>query len=545
MENFQAWRQSKKVEPKKEINSPVRKLAEALFDIKSRSGAGEDERIPKIQVSDAAGALAFLYEKLRTIVDDKEERLLRKYAIERILKRKLLIEGANQGIGMSLIKELIHARYLPNKSVPESKADEIEHVIDKYLYLKQQAEKLDSKKGGDNFDSWLIGLMACEIEVKLRQDNIEQPLIEFTYSIIKDDLIFKGQNLSDKEKELQILVAAQRVLAKADKMVSSYFILRLYYPDWSKADQKLLDEMAANISLLRETINRHLLNPAQERIFIILQKEAIIYNVLTEVIWANPEAALGFLAKPETLEKEARKVCASRHKAAKIRMSGMALRSIIYIFITKIFLAVGIEVPVDFYILNQINPVAIGVNVAFPPLYMFFLALSVRMPLKKNADRIWVGIKGIVYTDAKRLTYKIRASSRSVLQQLFFTAIYSLITIVIFGAIIVGLLRLEFSAISILIFILFLCLISFFGMRIRRSSREFIVYRQKEGILASIIDFFFLPVINVGRWLSYKFSKINVFVFFFDFILEAPLKMFIDFLEEWTSFLREKKEEIY
>jgi hypothetical protein len=82
-------------------------------------------------------------------------------------------------------------------------------------------------------------------------------------------------------------------------------------------------------------------------------------------------------------------------------------------------------------------------------------------------------------------------------------------------------------------------------MRIRRSSRELIIYRQKEPVLMSVVDFFFLPIINVGRWLSFKFSRINIFVFFFDFIIEAPFKIFIQVLEEWFSFLREKKEEIY
>ena len=208
-------------------------------------------------------------------------------------------------------------------------------------------------------------------------------------------------------------------------------------------------------------------------------------------------------------------------------------------------LALCLEIPVDYYILKQVNPLAIGVNIAFPPLYMFFLALSISMPLEKNANRIWAGIKGIVYTNEKRLVYKIRPNSRSFPKQLVLTTVYSVITAVIFLAIIFGLMKLGFSVVSALIFILFLCLVSFFGMRIRRSSRELIIYRQKEPVLMSVVDFFFLPIINVGRWLSFKFSRLNVFVFFFDFIIEAPLKIFIQVLEEWFSFLREKKEEIY
>lgn len=539
------WRYGQKEEAvKKQLNEPVKKLADVLLTIKTKS-ALEDEAASKIQVSEAAGALAFLYEKLRTIIDDKEERLLRKYAIERILKRRLLIEGANKDIGKALIQELIHARYLQNKAVPEERIDQVQQIINKYLYLKERAEKLDKNQGGEKLDKWLLGIMACEIEVRLRKENAEQALIEFIYSIVNEDLNFYDKNLDEKEKKIQILVAIQRALSKADRMISSYLLLRLYFPDWPRANTALIDEVASNLSLLRKTIDQHLSHPLQEKIFIILQKEVIIYNILTEIIWSDPARAKEILSNPEILEKAVKKNCAARHKAAKMRLGKAALRSIVYIFITKMLLALGLEIPLDFYILKQVNPLAIGVNIAFPPLYMFFLALSISMPLEKNAVRIWAGIKGIVYTNEKRLVYKIRPNFRSFSKQLVLTTVYSVITAVIFLAIIFGLMKLGFSVISAFIFILFLCLVSFFGMRIRRSSRELIIYRQKEPVLMSVVDFFFLPIINVGRWLSFKFSRINIFVFFFDFIIEAPFKIFIQVLEEWFSFLREKKEEIY
>jgi len=542
--NWYNWRYGKKEEVKQETNEAVRKLADTIAAIKSQASK-EDEREQKIQVSDVAGALAFLYEKLRTIVDNKEERLLRKYAIERILKRRLLIEGTSKNIGLALIQELIHAHYLSNKAVPEKKVEEVQSIINKYIYLKDRVMALDKKKGGKDMEKWLVGLMACEIEVKLREENYEQAMVEFMYSVVKDDLLFP-KNMDENEKKLQILIAAQRVLAKADRMISNYFIFRLYYPEWPRAGEKLIDEVAANLSLLRETIDKQMYHPMQEKIFIILQKEVIIYNILAETILANPGEGREIISDPERLANEVKKICAKRHKQAKGKLGRAAFRSIVYIFATKMVLAIGIEVPIDRYILQEgINWLAIVVNVVFPPLYMFFLALSIRMPLAKNTDKITAGIKGLVYTDAKRTTYKIKPPARSLVKQFVFSSVYSVITAAIFFGIITGLLRLRFNAVSIVIFLVFLSLVSFFGMIIRRSSHELIIYRQKEAVLTSVVDFFFLPIINMGRWLSFKFSQINVFIFFFDFIVEAPLKIFIQFLEEWFSFLKEKKEEIY
>ena len=53
-----------------------------------------------------------------------------------------------------------------------------------------------------------------------------------------------------------------------------------------------------------------------------------------------------------------------------------------------------------------------------------------------------------------------------------------------------------------------------------------------------------LPVLRAGRFLSETISRLNVFVFFFDFIFEAPFKLFLNILEEWSAFMKEKKEQL-
>ena len=58
------------------------------------------------------------------------------------------------------------------------------------------------------------------------------------------------------------------------------------------------------------------------------------------------------------------------------------------------------------------------------------------------------------------------------------------------------------------------------------------------------IDFFAIPILSVGHWISAKFAKINIFVFIMDFIIEAPFKVVIEIIEEWIGFVKEKKDEI-
>ena len=53
-----------------------------------------------------------------------------------------------------------------------------------------------------------------------------------------------------------------------------------------------------------------------------------------------------------------------------------------------------------------------------------------------------------------------------------------------------------------------------------------------------------MPIVATGKWLSEKFSRINVFVFFLDFIIEAPFKIFVEIAEEWTKYVKERKDEL-
>jgi hypothetical protein len=60
----------------------------------------------------------------------------------------------------------------------------------------------------------------------------------------------------------------------------------------------------------------------------------------------------------------------------------------------------------------------------------------------------------------------------------------------------------------------------------------------------AVLDFISLPILRAGQWLSMGISRINVFLFFFDFLFEAPFKIFLSVLEEWLQFMKEKKEEL-
>jgi hypothetical protein len=125
--------------------------------------------------------------------------------------------------------------------------------------------------------------------------------------------------------------------------------------------------------------------------------------------------------------------------------------------------------------------------------------------------------------------------------------IFSLLYIIAFGLsfgiILYSLNKLGFNIASQIIFIFFVTLVSFFAYRIRLSAKEYEMV-EKHGLLTPLVDFFFIPILRVGSTLSGEIAKLNVFMFIFDFILEAPLKVIFEFMEEWFRFIRTKKDEI-
>jgi hypothetical protein len=104
---------------------------------------------------------------------------------------------------------------------------------------------------------------------------------------------------------------------------------------------------------------------------------------------------------------------------------------------------------------------------------------------------------------------------------------------------------LDFNWLGGLLFVVFLTLVSFFGIRVRQLAKELVVLDRRTGLIGATIDFFSIPIIRAGRWLSVNFSKINVFVFVLDVIIEAPFKLIVEVFEDWFSYIREKREEIY
>jgi len=87
-------------------------------------------------------------------------------------------------------------------------------------------------------------------------------------------------------------------------------------------------------------------------------------------------------------------------------------------------------------------------------------------------------------------------------------------------------------------------LIVFAGMAVRKRAQELKIEDDSENFLSFVSDILFLPVAGMGRWMSNKWKKYNALAAFFNALIDMPFSVFVEFIERWRYFIKEKKEEI-
>jgi len=527
------------------LSQPIKNFLEKFLSWQKKP---TDQDSPKIQLSEIVSKMSYVYEKIRNAVDYNEEHLLRKNAIRRIVKRNILIEKRDSlNMAKFLLYELVRARYLKNDSIPETQITEIQNIMKKYLLFWEQIRKnYPDPKELNYFFEWFLDLVACEIDEYLVPMEREKALAEAMLQVLKKETVFVDFILPGHEKQILLLVATYRSLLKADIARLRYWLFSLYHPEWDKPTVDQIENLAGKFKRSVKIGDYFTNHPLNFKLLKLGQKYAPYFVILYAVVHKEKRNIKEVLADQELLEQKITQACEIRYEAARKKLRRGIIRSIIYLFLTKMLIAILIEVPVDRLIENKFHLFPLVINIIFPPLLLFFVGVFIKTPSKENTARIISGIKEISFNLANRkvinkLKQPIPRWSASFI---VFTFIYAATYIITFGLILWFLSLLNFSLASTVIFILFLTLVSFFGFRIRQSVRGLIVVPGREKLRGFLWDFFTLPIIRLGRWISSKSQKINVFIMFFDFIIEAPFKILVEVLESMLGFFREKKDEV-
>ncbi|MFA6514615.1 MAG: hypothetical protein WCT50_05055, partial [Patescibacteria group bacterium] len=341
---------------------------------------------------------------------------------------------------------------------------------------------------------------------------------------------------------------------KLDKEMLSFVLFKYYNESWTELgkkdkftpeDDKKLSKIAANIQELKTKINGQLNHPIAKQLDKIVRRYSLFFNVLSETISEDPAKVYAEIQKGEKgFVNLIRKTCEKKYNKAKSRLWRAAMRSIIYIFLTKSIFVFLIEVPAIKWFNEPLNMLSLGINVAFPAILLFFIVLMTQRPQEDNTNRIIEGIKEISFLGKEKKQPMILRipKKRNFLASLAFNLIYSASFLFSVYLIIKGLGFIGFNWVSITIFLFFLAFVSFFSIIVARGVKDLMIIERKENLGTFIIDLFYMPIILVGRWLSNNMSRVNIFIFIFDFIIEAPFKILVEVAEDWTKYVRERRD---
>lgn len=516
---------------------------------KEQAGSAE----PNIEVSQVLAPVAFLYERVRNAVDYKREHLLKRNAIERILRRQIWERPGRDTDKLTqvLVRELTWARYIKNDSVPKSKVKEISRVIEKYLnifyLIGKKTKKEDRLSKASELRGWFFGVASCEIEEIIDPDIHYLDILNYPVFLwFKKHFDWQGGGLSEKDKDVQILIAVHRSLPKSDEPRIRYHLLSTFYPEWSSVDENNLEKEFNNFLDIRIKIEDQINSPIQHRIYRFVQKQAAAFQILKEVIEKDIDQAEKLFNKPKKLEESIHQVCTKRYDDIRKKVSRGVTRSVVYIFTTKVIFAFLLEVPYELIFEGSLNYLSLIINSIIPPSLMFFVGLTIKRPGEANTKRIVGTIKSFVYKkeDKRKIAFSLSTSNRNSVSYRIFLSIYTSLFLLTFGVISYFLILLGFNFLSGTIFFVFLSLVLLFGYRVRFAASELNVTGEREGLISHLLSNITLPFLNLGVWLSRGLSKFNFLIVGMDFLIETPLKNMIAVFEEWTIFIREKKEEV-
>src|SRR3989344_1427286 len=282
-----------------EISKAKKKL---ISNYKSwRKSLQPKEGVALIHVDEVVSKVATFYEKMRGVIDWREEHLLRKTAIERALKRRLFLKRDGKEISEPLTHELIRGGHFPNDAIPESKILEIQKSINKYIYILENSPRPPREKMRLLLHDWILGIAACEIEETLVSPIKEAALMDFMLELMKEKIDAK---IDPKEKNIQTYIAIQRALFKLDQSIITYNLLKKWYEEWFNLPQEKLEEIAKNIYLIWAKLEENLHHPLAEKFYSVCERYDTAYLIMGDIISAEPAGARSNVENPEILENK-------------------------------------------------------------------------------------------------------------------------------------------------------------------------------------------------------------------------------------------------
>lgn len=502
----------------------------------------------KVKFSQSLSIAAFFYEKARNVVDNKSDHLLRRNAIERIIRRLIWEHPRAESLKVSegLARELVWGRYLDNGSVTRKQIERTAKTLDKYFFL---VNALLETPGGssERRKQTLFGMMSVEIEL------IFDPALFYIGSwtrAMKNWFLktteWEDTDFSSDQKENLVYIAVHRALTKSDDARVFFHFTTWKIKGFANMPEESFPQIKEQLFSLIDDLAILMDSPALPRLYRMMRRNTAQFLIAKDVVEKSPATARGTFMDREKLVQEVVKTATLRYNEISGKIRSGITRSIIYILLTKILIIMLVEVPFEIFYLGAISWYSLGINLLTPPILMVLVGLSIRKPDSKNTERILEKIKRLAYEKepAQKIRFSVLQKKEEGMGYRIFSFIYLLFFLITFSTIVFVLTLVGFNIVSMVVFFFFLSLVLLFGFRVQFSASDLLVDPDNKNFVSKLFENFTLPFLNLGVWLSKGMVRLNFITVVMDILIEMPLKTLIEIAGEWTNFIKEKRAEM-
>jgi len=513
----------------------------------------------KIHVDEIASGVAQFYEKVRKIIDWKDDNVLRRGAIERILKRRLFPkivlrsfkESDSPQLAKTMIEELIRGGHLPNHQIPQSRIQSVSNALGKYLYFLEYTVKsfgITDVKKGNNITTFIIEIAACEIEEILVRPVKEYGIVDAMSKILYERVkVIPEDRLSSDLVMDMLRVSVQRKLYHLDDNYIIYMYLRRKFPNWSSFSERELQWFAENIATIKEDSQQYINNKICKKFDEVTEEVDTMFLLLDDVFE-------GLRESPENVEKSISdedlllSLIEDNYKKRKIslkrRLRNSAIFSTLSVLISNFATFYILEVPIARLFYEEFNTLATIVDFALPAVVMFMLIIFIKPPEEENLKRVLLATEDLLFTGSDSESYEVKIDDdSSKLGKIFAEIFFVLLSLFLFFGI--GyLFYIAQLPITSVVYDTFMVAITFYAaLSVRKKSRELDVGAHRNfGDL--LFDVFTVPLAKIGSFLSSKWREYNVVAIFTNYLVEIPFVAVLDFIELWSKFMKERNAEI-
>ncbi len=518
---------------------PLSKTASILISALEKEDLPKNEN--KLTVNPVVSQIAYLYEKLRNAMEYREDEVILRSTIERILKRRLLLGGNPATISEPLLRELLWARYVPNDHIGDKVVEQVTASISLHLTLRQSLIK-KRILGEGRINEWIYQLVSSDIAHIVSPNAEREIMASFMFQVLKEHVTISDD--TNQTRDAQVFLAVRKAFNRDDIAILRYQLFKQFFGELTQGS---LEKTADNFIEGYKEINREIYYPVKDIIYLYIKRKTPPFLILEDVLRTQKGNIKAVLEDKVLFEKVIFSLCDLRYQGIASKVRRAVIRSVIFVLFTKVVIAVLVEASYERIIYGQIFLNSMLFNISIPPLLMIGVGASIRIPGRDNSKEILREITTVLYEDkpvlGQTLVVRKKKDKKEPILNIIFTLLWFLAFLVSFGAILFFLMKLHFNIVSEMVFLFFLAIVSFLSYRITLTANLYTVL-ERQGILTPIIDFFFMPIVRVGRDLTEGISQINVVLFIFDFLIETPFKGLFSFFEQWFLFLHAKREEL-